>query len=94
MPEHLGGDRAPEIVRYGPGVPAALPVGRAELTAERIWHNPGPAKPSGRRTRLGALFGWALVVYCSQLPVVTRVRAPPEGGGRLSPCCRRPRARA
>lgn len=50
----------PEIVRYGPGVPAAPPAGQAELTAERAWRVSGPGKPSGRRARLGLLFGWAL----------------------------------
>ena len=52
--------RPPEIVRYGPGVPAAPPAGQAELTAERAWRASGPGKPSRRRARLGRLFGWAL----------------------------------
>ena len=62
MPEHVHGGRPPEIVRYGPGVPASPPAGRAELTAERVWRNTGPAKPSGRRAGLGALLGWTLTV--------------------------------
>ena len=62
MPEHVHGDRPPRIVRYGPGVPASPPAGQAELTAERTWRNTDPAKPSGRRARLGALLGWALTV--------------------------------
>ncbi len=40
-----------DIVRYGPGVPATPPPGRAELTAERAWHGTGPAQPSRRRER-------------------------------------------
>jgi hypothetical protein len=38
-----------DIVRYGPGVPATPPPGRAELTAERAWHGTGPAQPPSRR---------------------------------------------
>jgi hypothetical protein len=38
-----------DIVRYGPGVPATPPPGRAELTAERAWHGTGPARPPSRR---------------------------------------------
>jgi hypothetical protein len=62
MPEHVRGGRPPEVVRYGPGVPASTPAGQAELTAARTWRNTGPAMPSGRRARLGALVGWALTV--------------------------------
>jgi hypothetical protein len=63
MPEDVhGGQPPPEIVRYGPGVPASPPAGRAELTAERTWRNTGPAKPSGRQAGLGALLGWAVTV--------------------------------
>ncbi len=60
-PEHAWRTGRPsEIVRYGPGVPAAPPAGQAELTAERIWRTSGPGKPSRRRARLGRLLGWAL----------------------------------
>jgi hypothetical protein len=38
-----------DIVRYGPGVPATAPPGRAELAAERAWHGTGPARPPSRR---------------------------------------------
>jgi hypothetical protein len=48
----------PEIVRYGPGVPAVPPADRAELTAERVWRSSHPA----RRSRLRRLFGPALTV--------------------------------
>jgi len=41
--------RDQDIVRYGPGVPATAPPGRAELTAERAWHGIGPARPPARR---------------------------------------------
>jgi hypothetical protein len=39
----------PDIVRYGPGVPATPPPGQAELTAERAWHGTIPARPPSRR---------------------------------------------
>jgi hypothetical protein len=63
MPEHawrIG--RSPEMVRYGPGVPATPPADQAELTAERVWRATRPVKPSRRRARLGVLAGWALTV--------------------------------
>jgi hypothetical protein len=56
------GGQLPEIVRYGPGVPAAPLAGQAQLTAEHIWRDTSPAKPSRRRARLAALAGWALTV--------------------------------
>jgi hypothetical protein len=55
-------DRPPEIVRYGPGVPATPPAGQAELTAERAWLGSGPAGPSRRLARLRRLSGAALTV--------------------------------
>jgi hypothetical protein len=55
-------DRPPEIVRYGPGVPATPPAGQAELTAERAWRGSGPAGPSRRLARLRRLSGAALTV--------------------------------
>jgi hypothetical protein len=51
-----------EIVRYGPGVPAALPAGRAELTAERVWRAGRASGPSRRRVGVRRLFGPALTV--------------------------------
>jgi hypothetical protein len=48
-------DRPPDIVRYGPGVPATPPAGQAELTAERAWHGSGPAGPAGPSRRLARL---------------------------------------
>ena len=42
----------PSLVRYGPGVPAAPPAGRAGLTAEHVWRDPRPAGPSRRLARL------------------------------------------
>ena len=42
-------DPAPELTRYGPGVPATPPVGAAH-TAERIWRT-GHADQSPRRLR-------------------------------------------
>jgi hypothetical protein len=55
-------DRAPEIVRYGPGVPAVPPADQAELTAERTWRTGRPARPSRRPARLLRLAGSALTV--------------------------------
>ncbi len=51
-----------EVVRYGPGVPAALPAGGAELTAERVWRTRGPAESRRRRARMRRLLGSALTV--------------------------------
>ncbi len=56
------GDRALEVVRYGPGVPAAPPAGAAGLTAERVWQARGPADPGRRRARMRRLLGLALTV--------------------------------
>lgn len=47
------------VIRYGPGLPATPPAGQAELTAERVWHSTGPARPSRRLRRL---LGTALTV--------------------------------
>ncbi len=52
-----------DIVRYGPGVPATPPPGRAELTAEHVWHGTGPARsPSRRRERWRRLASAALTI--------------------------------
>lgn len=49
-----------DLVRYGPGVPAAPPAARVELTAERVWRgSPGPRR---RRARLRQVLGSALTV--------------------------------
>ena len=50
----------PEIVRYGPGVPAVPAAGRAALTAEHVWRDPRPAGPSRRLGRLRRTSGLAL----------------------------------
>ena len=50
----------PSLVRYGPGVPAVPPAGRAGLTAEHVWRDTGPAGPSRRLARLRRLSGLAL----------------------------------
>jgi hypothetical protein len=53
---------APEnLVRYGPGVPAATPGARVELTAERAWRD-GPPAPARRRPRLRQVLGSVLTV--------------------------------
>jgi hypothetical protein len=63
---HVGGcgrgGRPSEIVRYGPGGTRRPLAGQAQLPAERIWGDAGPAKPSRRRARLGALAGSAITV--------------------------------
>lgn len=65
-PQAAGHDGLPaEMVRYGPGVPAIPPAGRAALTAEHVWRNTGPAGAPGalgRLARLSRLSGWALTV--------------------------------
>lgn len=55
-------DRPPEVVRYGPGVPANPPADQPELTAERAWRGAGPTGPSRRPARLRGLRGAALTV--------------------------------
>lgn len=53
---------APEdLVRYGPGVPAAPPAARAEPTAARAWHGEPPA-PARRHARVRQVLGAALAV--------------------------------
>jgi hypothetical protein len=51
----------PEVVRYGPGVPAS----QAGVAAESVWHTgqrPGPPAGQARRGRLRRLLGLALTV--------------------------------
>lgn len=53
---------APEdLVRYGPGVPAAPPGARAEPVAARAWQS-GPTAPAHRRARVRQILGAALAV--------------------------------
>jgi hypothetical protein len=70
-----------DIVRYGPGVPATPPPGRAELTAERAWHGTGPARPpSRRRERWRRLAGLALTIaflVASAVVLYLRFHHPP-----------------
>ncbi len=54
-------DQAPELMRYGPGVPAVPPSGAAE-TAERIWRTGHPEEPVRRPRRWRRLAGMALTV--------------------------------
>jgi hypothetical protein len=51
-----------DIVRYGPGVPAAPPASQAGVTAERIWRTAHLPAPPRRRVGLRRLFGTALTV--------------------------------
>ncbi len=73
--------RNQDIVRYGPGVPATLPPGRAELTAERAWHGTGPARPpSRRRERWRRLASMALTIAllaASAVVLYVRFHHPP-----------------
>ncbi|HEX3958964.1 MAG TPA: hypothetical protein VHZ03_20440 [Trebonia sp.] len=55
-------DGPPGVRRYGPGVPPTPAVGRAELTAERVWRADGPARRPRRWRRLARLSGSALTV--------------------------------
>jgi hypothetical protein len=53
---------AADVVRYGPGVPAAAVADRAELTAERAWRG-GAQRDRARRPRwLRLLVSWPLTV--------------------------------
>ena len=54
-------DPAPELTRYGPGVPATPPTGAAQ-TAERIWVTGRPDQPPRRPRRWRGLAGAALTV--------------------------------
>jgi hypothetical protein len=54
-------DPAPELLRYGPGVPSPSPSGAAH-TAERIWRTGHPDEPPCRRRRWPGLVGAALTV--------------------------------
>jgi len=54
-------DPAPELTRYGPGVPAIPPTGAAQ-TAERIWVTGRPDQPPRRPRRWRGLAGAALTV--------------------------------
>ena len=51
-----------DIVRYGPGVPAAPPASQAGVTAERIWRTAHLPESPRRRVGLRRLFGTALTV--------------------------------
>ena len=53
---------APEdLVRYGPGIPAAPSGARVEPAAARAWRG-GPPEPAHRRTWVGLVLGSALTV--------------------------------
>jgi hypothetical protein len=54
-------DPAPELLRYGPGVPHAAPTGAAH-TAERIWRTGRPDEPPRRPRRWRRLASAALTV--------------------------------
>ena len=54
-------DPAPELTRYGPGVPATSPAGAAH-TAERIWRTGHADKPTRRPRRWRGLARSALTV--------------------------------
>jgi hypothetical protein len=54
-------------VRYGPGVPGAVPAGQAGVSAEEVWRTglPGPSASPGRwRRRAGAALTAALLAAC------------------------------
>jgi hypothetical protein len=50
-----------DMVRYGPGVPAAPPAAGAELKAEQAWRGSPTGRPS-RGARLRRILGYALTV--------------------------------
>ena len=49
-------------MRYGPGVPAALPTGQAGQTAEQVWRTGQTATPGRRPRWLRRLLGSTLTV--------------------------------
>jgi hypothetical protein len=61
-PQPKGPVVPPEVVRYGPGVPATSPPGQAGLTAEQVWRTGQAPAQRPRRARLGRLAGTALTV--------------------------------
>jgi hypothetical protein len=56
------GDPAREVMRYGPGVPAAASAGQAAATAERVWRTGRTGEPPRRMHRRRGLFGSVLTV--------------------------------
>ena len=56
------GPATADVVRYGPGVPAAPAADRAELTAERAWRGSAPGSSARRPRWLRLLLGWPLTV--------------------------------
>ena len=62
FPPDEPGVQPPRLLRYGPGVPAAPPGSRVELTAEHVWRGDRADGPPPRRRRLGRLAGGALTV--------------------------------
>jgi hypothetical protein len=55
-------EQTAEVVRIGPGVPAAPPASQAGLMAERIWRTGRPPEPPRRPARLRRRLGSALTV--------------------------------
>lgn len=70
-----------DIVRYGPGVPATPPPGRAELTAERAWHGTASARPPTRRRerrrRLASVALTIALLAASAVVLYLRFHHPP-----------------
>ena len=61
QPEAEAVPPAPDVLRYGPGVPAS----QAGVAAESVWrtgHRPGPPSPQGRLRRVRRVLGSALTV--------------------------------
>jgi hypothetical protein len=68
------------IVRYGPGVPVALPVSQGGRTAEHVWRgSPAPATPprSSRLRRLGGLALTVALLVASGVVLFLRFYHPP-----------------
>jgi hypothetical protein len=59
--EAVASSPAADVVRYGPGVPAA-PASQAAVTAERVWRTGRLPDPPRHRARLRRLLGSALTV--------------------------------
>jgi len=82
VPSHPPTEAAPprqpaEVVRYGPGVPTAVPAGQAGQTAERVWRSGRPSAPPRRLRRLLGSALTVILLVASGLVLYLRFHHPP-----------------
>jgi hypothetical protein len=68
------------IVRYGPGIPAELPVSQGGRTAEHVWSGgppPGPPRRSARLRRFGGVALTVILLVASGVVLFLRFYHPP-----------------